>query len=77
MSLNVPLDLNPDSKSSLESLPISELIDLYKEKVGVPPRTKDNKMLISALDDPLAELARLREIDREEDKEELASPYKK
>ena len=73
----LPLDLEQESESSLETLSESELVDLYKEKVSVPPRTRDKALLISALNDPEAELARLREIDHQEDKEELASPYKR
>ncbi len=73
----LPLDLSPKPEATIESLPLSELLQIYKEKVGIPARTQDHKVLIEAINDPESEISRLRQIDREEDKEELAAPYKR
>ena len=72
----LPLELSPETGATLESLPLNDLLGIYKDKIGIPARTQDMESLIQAINDPESELTRLREIDREEDKEELASPYK-
>lgn len=73
----LPLDLNPEPEALLKSLPLSELLQIYKDKIGIPARTQDDDALIKAINDPEYELSRLREIDCQEDKQELAAHYKR
>ena len=73
----LPLELSPEPETTFESLPLCELLQIYQDKVGIPARTEDMEALIQAINDPESELARLREIDSEEDKQELAAPYKR
>ena len=73
----IPLDLSLESETKVESLSISELLLLYNKKIGVPARTDSKDVLTSAINDPEAELTRLRKIDSEQDRRELAAPYKR
>lgn len=73
----LPLDLSPEAEPALELLTRSELLLLYSQKIGVPARTQDKNELITGISNPDNERNRLREIDNEEDKRELAAPYKR
>lgn len=66
------LELEFEPEPSLE-----ELIAVYREKVGVPPRTNDIEAIKAALLDPEAERARLRAEDMEDDKADLRRPYRR
>ncbi|GEM_PF-2870252 len=78
----IPLHLddeNEELKVNLESLPELELVNLYKDAVGVNPlfRGLSREELIAGINDSESEIARLREIDSTEDKDDLSSPYRR
>ena len=69
MAEQIPLNFNAPTE-------LERLLSEYKKKVGVAARTNDLAELREALLDPEKEQARLAKIDSDEDKEELARPYR-
>lgn len=66
------------SFDDLGTLGREELIARYKNAVGKDPtaRALSNDALIGGIRNPEEELARLAEIDRESDRDDLRAPYK-
>ncbi|OGG61925.1 hypothetical protein A3C87_00830 [Candidatus Kaiserbacteria bacterium RIFCSPHIGHO2_02_FULL_49_34] len=61
-----------------KELTFDELVATYKERVGVPFRNDLTRAeLAAALKDPAAELARLRTMDSEDDKDDLNATYRR
>lgn len=62
----------------LEALSYEELVLIYKDRVGVNPllRMFAEEVLRNGINNPEEELARLRELDKEEDNEDLADSYR-
>ncbi len=73
----ISLDLEGGNEGGLESLSIPELEALYKEKVGVSHRGWDKETLISAINNPEEERARIREIDADDDRDDLRATYRR
>ena len=73
----LPLDLEGGNEGGLEALSIPELETLYKEKVGISSRGWDKETLISAINNPEGEMARVREIDTNEDRDDLRATYRR
>jgi len=73
------MEKTPEPTDDLESLSKEELIERYKQVVGKDPtfRGFDEATLREGICNPEAELVRLAAIDRESDKEDLSSPYKR
>lgn len=68
---------NDGGEPNFEAMSDAELYSAYLRLIGVPFRhdlSRDE--LIKALKDPDRERSRLREIDRESDKEDLRRPYR-
>ena len=55
---------------------LEELVAEYKTRIGVSPRTSDPAEIAAALQDPEAELARLRAEDAEDDKTDIRRTYR-
>ena len=66
-------ELNFESPTAEERL--SQLKKDYLAKVGVPPRTNDPDVIEAALRDPVTERARLAELDRADDRDDLKRTY--
>ncbi len=65
---------------SFEATPsFDDLVALYKKEVGIDPtfRNLARAELLAALDNPAAERERIAEIDRESDKEDITSTYRR
>lgn len=62
----------------LESLTHEELAKIYEDAVGVNPlyRMFAREVLLSGINNPEEELARLRELDKTEDNKDLADVYR-
>lgn len=77
----IPPEAQNDNKLSIpdfESLSLKDLYILYKEKVGVNAEVRgfDEATIIAAIKNPEAEIERLRQIDRESDKEDIDRTYR-
>lgn len=76
------LDFSPkpeeDKGPAPETLPDDELAELYKRKVGIDAkfRALSREELLAGIADPATELARIAEIDRQEDRKDLSAPYR-
>ncbi len=73
-----PQNENHSQKPDFESLPYEDLCILYKDKVGVDPKLRsfDKPTLIAGIQNPEEELARLRKIDSDSDKEDIQRTYR-
>lgn len=77
------LDFSPEpeekKESALETLPVDEIIELYKRKVGIDARFRglSREEMLAGIADPTTELERIAEIDRKEDRNDLSAPYRK
>lgn len=82
MNEQFDLDFSPKTKEDKgadpEILSDEELAGLYKLKIGIDAkfRALSREEMLTGIADPTAELERIAEIDRREDRKDLSAPYR-